>query len=131
MNRPLLPHAVPFLLVDQVSRIEGRRGQFTKLVTATDPNVAYDGHLPTAFVIEALAQAGGALLAASNLTSSIPGYLAAVDDFHMHGEVRIGDVLEIEVELVRVFGGASLMRGAAHVGGQLRAEGRFTLASPR
>ena len=118
MNRtPRLPHGAPFLLLDQVLEVEERRGAFLKLVSAADPCVGRDGLLPAAFVLEALAQAGG--------------YLAAVDEFRVHGEVRVGDALRIEVEVVRVFSSAVLLRGRALVDGTLRAEGRFTLALPR
>ena len=88
MNRvPLLPHAAPFLLLDQVLEVEARRGAFLKLVSAADPCVDGQGLLPAAFVLEALAQAGGALLAAHGGALPMPGYLAAVDDFRVHGDV--------------------------------------------
>ena len=63
MNRvPRLPHAAPFLLLDQVLEIGERKGVFLKLVSAADPCVGRDGLLPPAFILEALAQAGGALV---------------------------------------------------------------------
>jgi len=128
---PRLPHAAPFLLVDRVLEIGERTGAFSKLVSAADPCVGRDGELPAAFVIEALAQGGGALLAAQGGGAPAGGYLAAVDDFRMLGAVRAGDELRIEVEIVRNFGGAVLLRGRALVDGQLRAEGRITLKPPR
>lgn len=128
---PRLPHAAPFLLLDRVLEVDERTGAFLKLVSAADPCVAGDGHLPAAFVLEALAQGGGALLAAQGSGAPAPGYLAAVDDFRMAGPVRVGDALRIEVEILRNFGGAILFRGRALVDGELRAEGRFTLKAPR
>jgi len=127
---PRLPHAAPFLLLDRVLEIGERTGAFSKLVSAADPCVGRDGELPAAFVIEALAQGGGALLAAQR-GAPAGGYLAAVDGFRMLGAVRAGDELRIEVEIVRNFGGAVLLRGRALVDGQLRAEGRITLKPPR
>ena len=126
---PRLPHGTPFLLLDRVLEIGERTGAFSKLVSAADPCVGRDGRLPAAFVIEALAQGGGALLAAQRAPAA--GYLAAVDDFRMLGEVRVGDELRVEVEIVRNFGGAILLRGRALVDGELRAEGRITLKPPR
>jgi UDP-3-O-[3-hydroxymyristoyl] N-acetylglucosamine deacetylase/3-hydroxyacyl-[acyl-carrier-protein] dehydratase len=128
---PRLPHGAPFLLVDRVLEIGDRGGVFLKLVTATDPCVGRDGRLPAAFVLEALAQACGALVAALRGGEATPGYLAAVDDFHMHGEVRAGDALRIEVSVMRSFGGAVVSRARALVEGELRAEGRITLKPPR
>jgi 3-hydroxymyristoyl/3-hydroxydecanoyl-(acyl carrier protein) dehydratase len=126
-----LPHAAPFLLLDRTVSVdtERRAGVFAKLVTASDPCLAADGTLPAAFVLEALAQGGGTLVA---VVGGVPtAYLAAVDDFHMHGEVHAGDTLTIEVEYVRRFGGAVHIAGRALVDGDLRAEGRLTLAPPR
>lgn len=126
---PNLPHATPFLLVDRVLEVDDRHGVFLKLVTATDPCTAHDGTLPGAFVLEALAQAGGAFLGSKK--SAEPGYLAGIDDFRLLGEVRVGDELRLEVELMRQFAAASLFRARALVGERLVAKGRFTLALPR
>ena len=131
VNRPVrLPHAAPFLLLDRVIEIGERRGVFVKLVAAADPCLASDGTLPAAFVLEALAQAGGALL--GELEGAVPaGYLAAVDEFRIVQPVRAGDQLRIEVELVRNLGGVTRFRGWASVADTVVAEGRFTLALPR
>jgi 3-hydroxyacyl-[acyl-carrier-protein] dehydratase len=126
---PRLPHATPFLLLDRVLEVGERTGVFVKLVTAADPCVGRDGRLPAAFVIEALAQGGGALLGAQS-GAPAGGYLAAVDDFRMLGEVRVGDEMRVEVEIVRNFRGAILFRGRALVDGTVRAEGRITLKPP-
>jgi 3-hydroxyacyl-[acyl-carrier-protein] dehydratase len=128
---PKLPHAAPFLLLDRVIEIGERRGVFLKLVAASDPLVAPDGTLPAAFVLEALAQGGGALLSGLGADRWTPGYLAGVDDFRTHRLVRIGDTLRIEVEILRHVGAATMLRGRALVDGELVAEGRFTLALPR
>ena len=61
---PRLPHGAPFLLLDRVLDVSERSGVFVKHVAAADPCVGRDGTLPAAFVLEALAQAGGALLSA-------------------------------------------------------------------
>ena len=83
---PRLPHAAPFLLLDRVLEVGERSGVFVKLVSAADPCVGRDGLLPAAFVLEALAQGGGALLAARGGNAPLGGYLAAVDDFRLLGE---------------------------------------------
>jgi 3-hydroxyacyl-[acyl-carrier-protein] dehydratase len=128
---PKLPHAAPFLLLDRVLEIGERRGVFVKLVTAADPLVAPDGTLPAAFVLEALAQGGGALLNALGTEGWTAGYLAGVDGFRTERAVRIGDTLRVEVEILRHVGGATMLRGRASVDGEAVGEGRFTLALPR
>ena len=128
---PRLPHGQPFLLLDRVLELDDKRGVFLKLVTASDPCVAPDGTLPAAFVLEALAQGGGAFLAGRDGGGATPGYLAGVDGFEMHADVRVGDRLRVEVEFLRRAAHADLFRGCAYVGERLVAEGRFTLALPR
>ncbi len=128
---PKLPHGRPFLLIDRVLEVDERRGVFLKLVTAADPCTAPDGTLPAAYVLEALAQAGGALLGSMSGSAPEAGYLAGVDSFQMHDDARVGDQLRIEVELVRFFAVATLFKGEARVGDRLIATGRFTLALPR
>ena len=127
---PRLPHAAPFLLLDRVLDVDERSGAFLKLVSAADPCVAPDGRLPAAFVLEALAQGGGAFLTAQS-GGPTAGYLVAVDEFRMLGDVRVGDALRVEVTVVRTFGGTVVFRGRALVGESVRAEARFTLSPPR
>jgi 3-hydroxyacyl-[acyl-carrier-protein] dehydratase len=128
---PRLPHRSPFLLLDRILEVGARRGAFLKLVTAADPVVAPDGTLPAAFILEALAQGGGALLVELGGHDPAPGYLAGVDDFRTHRPVRVGDALRVEVEILRQVAGATLLSGRALVDGEVVAEGRFTLALPR
>ena len=127
---PRLPHAAPFLLLDRVLDVDEKAGTFLKLVSAADPCVAPDGLLPAAFVLEALAQAGGALLTAQT-GGPTAGYLVAVDEFRMLGEVRVGDALRLEVTVARTFGVTVVFRGRALVADEVRAEARFTLSPPR
>src|SRR6185295_7395568 len=121
---PRLPHAAPFLLLDRVLDIGERRGVFLKLVTAADPLVAPDGTLPAAFVLEALAQGGGALLSALGTEGWTAGYLAGVDAFRTTRPVRVGDTMRVEVEILRHVGGATMLRGLASVDGEAVGEGR-------
>lgn len=127
---PRLPHAAPFLLLDRVLDVDERSGAFLKLVTRADPCVAPDGRLPAAFVLEALAQAGGALLTAHS-GGPTAGYLVAVDDFRMRGDVCAGEALRVEVTIARTFGVTVVFRGRVLVGDEVRAEARFTLSPPR
>jgi 3-hydroxymyristoyl/3-hydroxydecanoyl-(acyl carrier protein) dehydratase len=114
-----------------VLEVGEKSGIFLKLVSATDPCVGADGRLAAVFVLEMLAQAAGALLNALDLAEATPGYLAGVDDFQLHREVRVGDAVHVEVELHRIMGSAARFRARAVVDGTVVAEGRVTLALPR
>ena len=127
---PALPHGAPFLMLDRTVELEGDRGVFIKMVTASDPVVAADGSMPAVFVLEAMAQAGGAVLGARGGVERLAGPLAKVDGFCLHEPVRIGEELRIEARLVRYTRGVSIFEARATVAGQLRAQARISLALP-
>jgi 3-hydroxymyristoyl/3-hydroxydecanoyl-(acyl carrier protein) dehydratase len=128
---PSLPHAAPFLMLDRMVEVSSDRGVFLKMVAASDPVVGPDGTMPAVFVLEDMAQAGGAVLAASGSVARTAGPLAKVDGFRLHEPVRIGDELRIEARLVRYTRGVSIFEARASVAGELRAEVRLSLALPR
>jgi 3-hydroxymyristoyl/3-hydroxydecanoyl-(acyl carrier protein) dehydratase len=128
---PSLPHAAPFLMLDRMVEVSGDRGVFIKMVSAGDPVVGPDGTMPAVFVLEAMAQAGGAVLGASGGVARAAGPLAKVDGFRLHGPVRIGDELRIEARLMRYTRGVSIFEARATVEGELRAEARVSLAIPQ
>jgi len=128
---PSLPHAAPFLMLDRTLEVAAERGVFVKMVAAGDPVVGPDGTMPALFVLEAMAQAGGAVLSAGPAGARAAGMLAKVDGFRLHDTVRVGDELRIEARLVRYTLGVSIFETRASVDGQLRAEARLSLALPQ
>lgn len=129
--RPRLPHAAPFLLLDRTLETASDHGLFLKMVTAGDPLVAADGTLPAVFVLEAMAQAGGAVLGAGELGPRAAGLLAKVDGFRLLAPVRVGEALHVEARLVRYARGVSIFETCVRVDGALRAEARLALALPQ
>jgi 3-hydroxyacyl-[acyl-carrier-protein] dehydratase len=128
---PSLPHAAPFLMLDRALEVAPERGVFVKMVAAGDPVVGSDGTMPAVFVLEAMAQAGGAVLGANVGGARTAGMLAKVDGFRLHDSVRVGDELHIEARLVRYTRGVSIFETRASVDGELRAEARLSLALPQ
>lgn len=126
---PVLPHRAPFRLLDRLIEASPERGVGVKLVSAGDPCVTPSGVLPAAFVLEALAQTGGAYLNALGGDGTHAGLLAQVEDFVATEPVRVGDELRIEVRVVRRFRTATVLEGRATVGDRPCAEGRFVLAA--
>src|SRR5262245_38465978 len=129
--RPLLPHAAPFLMLDRTVEVAADRGVFLKMITAADPLVAADGTMPAVFVLEAMAQGGGAVLGAGPRGPRAAGMLAKVDGFRVHHPVRVGDELRIEVRLLRYARGVSIFETRASVEARLCAEARLSLALPQ
>ncbi len=124
----VLPHAVPFLFVDRVISVGPEAARVLRGVTRNDALLRGHPTLPPTLIVEALAQAGGVLIA-SREPGVNAGLLTAVDDFVFRGAVRTGDRLILEVKLRRIHVPFFVVRGRALVGEDVRAEGKLTLSS--
>ncbi len=127
-----LPHRYPFLLIDRVLEIEPRRRILClKNVTANEPQ--FTGHfpeyplMPGVLMIEAIAQAGGALLLREypNRDSMLMVF-TGIDDAKFRRPVTPGDQLRIEVTVVNWRSRAVKMRGVATVDGKVACEATVT-----
>jgi 3-hydroxyacyl-[acyl-carrier-protein] dehydratase len=134
--RKLLPHRYPFLLVDKVVAIEtGKQITAIKNVTANEP--FFNGHFPDApimpgvLMIEAMAQASGLLvLEELGLTERIENemfFLAGVDEVRFKRMVFPGDVLQLNVELVKHRLNLWKFKGMATVNGELACSAIFMI----
>jgi 3-hydroxyacyl-[acyl-carrier-protein] dehydratase len=125
-----LPHAPPFLLLDRIVSIDGTAGRFTKAVAADDPLVGPAGTLSPTLLIEAMAQGAGVVLAGREPELRRVGIavLAAVDHCQVAGTVQAGEVLHVEVDIVRRYGLMARIRGRALVGDRVCATAALTLA---
>lgn len=135
--RTALPHRYPFLLVDRVLELsdDGTRIVALKNVSANEP--FFQGHfpdepiMPGVLIIEALAQAGGILVARTQRSAvggATLGVLAGVDGFRFRRPVRPGDALRLEVTLAKMRGPVGKLACRATVEGQLVAAGEITFA---
>ena len=102
----ILPHRYPFLLIDRILELEpGVRARGYKNITFNEPQ--FTGHFPGnplfpgVYMIEAMAQLGGAVvLEPGEFSRKIP-YLAGIDKAKFRRPVVPGDRLDMEVTLVR------------------------------
>ena len=102
----ILPHRYPLLLVDRITELEpGVRAVGYKNVTITEP--VFTGHfpgnplLPGVYMIEALAQLGGAaVMQPGDLARKVP-YLAGIDKVKFRRPVVPGDRLDMEARVTR------------------------------
>jgi 3-hydroxyacyl-[acyl-carrier-protein] dehydratase len=124
----ILPHRYPFLLIDRVVEIERmKRIVAIKNVTINEPFFA--GHfpeypiMPGVLVVEAIAQAGGALL-----LNEIPDresklmVFTGIERAKFRRPVVPGDQLRIEVEVLNWRVRAVKMEGKAYIDGKLACE---------
>lgn len=132
--RELLPHRYPFLLVDRVVEMEpGKRAVGLKNVTVNEP--FFPGHfpeypvMPGVLIIEALAQvAAVCVLSLEEYRGKLPLF-AGIDAARFRRQVVPGDVLRLEVEILRLRGRVGKCRGVAYVGGEKAAECELIFAA--
>lgn len=128
----VLPHRYPFLLVDRVLAYEpGKRLTAQKNVTINEP--FFTGHfprqpvMPGVLIIEALAQACAILTyktrGADDLTEDSVYYFVGIDNARFKKPVCAGDVLILEVQLMRQ------IKGVWKFGAQALVEGKVVTSA--
>ena len=128
----ILPHRYPFLLIDRVLEMEPKqRIVAIKNVTANEPQ--FTGHfpdfpiMPGVMTIEAMAQAGGALL-----LTEIPDresklmVFTGIEKASFRKQIVPGDQLRIEVTVLNWRSRVVKMQGVCTVDGSLAAEAVIT-----
>ena len=125
--RDILPHRYPFLLVDRIIELEAERVVGIKNVTNNEP--FFTGHfpdfpvMPGVLIIEAMAQTAGVLV-----LKSIPDrhsklvLLVAVENARFRKPVVPGDVLRMEMKVLKRKATVAKMAGTATVDGAVVAE---------
>jgi 3-hydroxyacyl-[acyl-carrier-protein] dehydratase len=129
----IIPHRYPFLLVDRIIELEeGKRGVGIKNVTMNEP--FFQGHfprlpvMPGVLIVESLAQVGAVVLLKMPEYAGKIVFFAGIDKVRFRRQVVPGDVLRLEVELVKIRGAVGKAKAAAYVGEELAAEGELMFA---
>jgi len=128
----ILPHRYPFLLIDRVVDLT-RRQRIVALKNVTINEPFFQGHfpgfpiMPGVLIVEAIAQAGGALL-----LTEVAGregklmFFTGIERAKFRKPVLPGDQLRIEVEVLVWRQTAVKMQGKAYVGEKLACEAVVT-----
>jgi 3-hydroxyacyl-[acyl-carrier-protein] dehydratase len=131
--KTLLPHRAPFLFVERLTDIvPGERAVGHKAVSFNEPH--FQGHfpdfavMPGVLIVEAMAQAAGALVVYSlGLTSKgRVVYFMTIDKARFRKPVRPGDMLRFPVKMIHRRGPVWRFSGEAYVGDTLCAEAEFS-----
>ena len=126
--KKVLPHRYPFLLLDRiVELVPGERIVGIKNVTVNEP--FFQGHfpdfavMPGVLLVEAMAQAGAAMMLKSMEDSSgkVP-FLAGIDHAKFRRPVVPGDQLRLELNVLRRRGVSCKLDGKAFVGEEVAAQ---------
>ncbi|GAA0420422.1 3-hydroxyacyl-ACP dehydratase FabZ [Virgibacillus sp. AGTR] len=128
-----IPHRYPFLLVDRVTEIEeGKRVSGIKNVSANEP--FFQGHfpdyavMPGVLILEALAQVGAIAMLGLEENKGKIGFLAGVDKCRFKRQVKPGDQLHMDVEIVRLKGPIGKGKAIAKVDGEVACEAEIMFA---
>ncbi|WP_343250339.1 3-hydroxyacyl-ACP dehydratase FabZ [Diplocloster hominis] len=128
-----IPHRQPFLLVDRIEELEpGKRAVGTKCVTYNEPFFA--GHfpqepvMPGVLIIEALAQVGAVVILSQPECKGKIAYFGAINSAKFKKKVLPGDVLSLEVEMIKQKGPIGVGKATARVDGQIAASAELTFA---
>lgn len=131
--KDIIPHRYPFLLVDKVLEIEeGKRVVGLKNVTANEP--FFQGHfpdypvMPGVLIVEALAQIGAIAVLKMEENKGKLGFLAGVDKCRFKRQVKPGDQLKLEVEIIRMRGAIGKGKGTATVNGEVACQAEIMFA---
>jgi 3-hydroxyacyl-[acyl-carrier-protein] dehydratase len=129
--KAILPHRYPFLLIDRVIDME-RKKKIVAIKNVTINEEFFLGHfpdypiMPAVLMVEAMAQAGGALL-----LTEIPDrndklmVFAGIDNARFKRPVVPGDQLRIEVTVLNWRSTAVKLSGRITVEGKLACEATF------
>ncbi|RWZ59001.1 3-hydroxyacyl-ACP dehydratase FabZ [Halobacillus fulvus] len=131
--KEIIPHRYPFLLIDQIEEIvEGERAVGYKNVTVNEP--FFQGHfpdypvMPGVLITEALAQVGAVAMLKKEENQGKLAFFTGIDKCRFKRQVKPGDRLKLEVEIVRLKGPMGKGKAKATVDGELACEAEIMFA---
>ena len=129
----IIPHRQPFLLIDRVEEIvEGEKVIATKNVSYNEPFFA--GHfpqepvMPGVLILEALAQTGAVAILSQQENKGKTVYFGGIDKAKFKRKVVPGDVLTLELEIIKQKGPIGMGTAKATVDGKVAVTAEMTFA---
>jgi 3-hydroxyacyl-[acyl-carrier-protein] dehydratase len=131
--KEIIPHRYPFLLVDKIIEVEeGKSAVGIKNVTANEE--FFNGHfpgypvMPGVLIVEALAQVGAVAMLKKEENRGRLAFFTGIDNCRFKRQVKPGDVLRLEVEMVRFRGAIGKGKAIATVDGEVACETEMMFA---
>lgn len=129
----IIPQRPPFLMLDRVEEyIPGESCIAYKNVCINEPHFA--GHfpgqpiMPGVLIVEALAQAGAVAILSKEENKGKNALFGGIDKLRFKKQVVPGDVLKLEVKIVKQKGPVGVGEAVATVDGKVAAKGELTFA---
>ena len=129
----ILPHRQPMLLIDTLEELEpGKRAVGKKCVSYNEPY--FVGHfpgepvMPGVLIVEALAQVGAAVMLSCPEFKGKLVYFGGIEHCRFRKKVVPGDVLMLEVEMIRQKGPLGVGKATATVDGKTAVTAELTFA---
>lgn len=129
----IIPHRQPFLLIDTIEELEpGKRAVAKKCVSYNEP--FFNGHfpgepvMPGVLIVEALAQAGAVAILSQPEFKGKTAYFGAINSAKFKQKVVPGDVLMLELEIIKQKGPVGIGKATATVDGKVVTQAELTFA---
>lgn len=127
----IIPHRDPFLLIDEVEELEpGVRAVAIKHIKPDED--WFRGHFPQhpvvpgVLIVEMLAQAGAVCALSLPENRGRIAFFTGIDDVKIRRQVRPGETIRLEVELIKLRSQAGVGRALATVNGERAVSGELT-----
>ena len=129
----IIPQRPPFLMIDKVEEIKpGESAIAYKNVCINEPH--FQGHfpgnpiMPGVLIIEALAQTGACAILSLDEYRGKNALFGGVDELRFKKPVLPGDVLKLEVKIIKRKGTIGVGEAIATVDGKVAVKGELTFA---
>ena len=129
----IIPQRSPFLMIDRVEEyIPGESAIAYKNVCINEP--FFQGHfpgnpiMPGVLIVEAMAQTGAVAVLSLEENKGKKALFGGIDKLKFKKQVVPGDVLKLEVKIIKRKGPIGVGEAIATVDGKLAAKGELTFA---
>lgn len=129
----IIPHRHPFLLIDKIEElVPGERAVAYKAVSFDE--YFFRGHfpeepvMPGVLIVEALAQTGAASILSLEENKGKTAYFGSINSAKFKRKVVPGDLLRLEVEIIKKKGPVGVGRATATVDGTTAVIAELTFA---